>query len=508
MRRYGRWAAVGVVAVGVVAAGVANSRPPADPVVLTALKTSDTPRPEASVSLQWANPPELRVNRPAPYTLTATNTGSQPVQKVVVQVRVPAGVTAADTDPPAKAVGGVLLWELGTLDVAESRPLKMTLSSPTRGPLTAEAWVTFTGTAATTATVREPKLEAFIEVPESVEIGQPFAVKYRVKNAGDVLATGVNLETPRDRFPAFATGERGYQPAIQPGEEETRTAEHTATGGGVETFDLAVTASDGLNAKATAKVKVLAPKLEVGVTGPAEVGVGKAAEYRVTVTNAGDAPARGVELVTQLGAGLTRTDDTRYAGLFNDPAQWTDVPQGFDLKPGESKSFTMNGTASTPGVAAASVTATTKQGVKATAECRTVVKGVPGIRMEVIDTTDPLKVGDETTYEIKVTNTGTAADRNLTLVCDLPPGLTLVKATGPVPSLERLGVDFDRPGADKNVRTVTFDPVRDLGPKTEVVFQVTVKAEKSGTAKFKASITSDHLTTAVTKEESTTVYGD
>src|SRR5581483_9214105 len=39
----------------------------------------------------------------------------------------------------------------------------------------------------------------------------------------------------------------------------------------------------------------------------------------------------------------------------------------------------------------------------------------PGIHFEVVDSVDPVKVGGETVYEVKVRNTGTAADKNVGL---------------------------------------------------------------------------------------------
>ena len=47
------------------------------------------------------------------------------------------------------------------------------------------------------------------------------------------------------------------------------------------------------------------------------------------------------------------------------------------------------------------------------------------IRLEVVESVDPVRTGDETVYIVRVTNTGTAADRNLKLECELPPGLRL-----------------------------------------------------------------------------------
>ncbi|MBX9628765.1 MAG: DUF11 domain-containing protein [Gemmataceae bacterium] len=538
MGRIGRWAAVGVLGVGLAggaASGLAGHRPAGGPpdappveflpyVGRSTAPAAEPPKPAAAVALTWAHPAEVRVNRPAAYTLTVTNTGPEPVQRVVVQVRVPAGVTASDAEPAAQTVGGVLLWDLGTLAAGEAKPLAVSFASPARGPLTAEAWVTCTGTAATTVPVREPKLEAFIEAPATVEIGRPIPVKYGVRNTGDTrLDNVIDALSPTHPGPKLLRvsstytktppGGTGY--SVEPGEARTDEVNEPADRVGVVTFDYAVTAADGLKATATAKVKVLSPRLKVSVTGPAELGVGKAGTYTVTVTNTGDLAAEELDVRAEFPAGLTGgrpepTDPLVFVGPDTPEvrqAQYTE--QTSRLSPGATRRYVVDARAAAPGAHLGKVFVTGKQGLKAAAECRTVVTGVPGIRMEVVDSTDPLKVGDETTYEVKVLNTGTEADRNLKLVCDVPAGLEVVKAGGPVGHAVRLhGRIIDEP-ADPPVRdTVTFDPVRELGPKTEAVFKVTVRATAAGAAKFTARLTSDHLTTPVVKEESTTVYGD
>jgi uncharacterized repeat protein (TIGR01451 family) len=131
----------------------------------------------------------------------------------------------------------------------------------------------------------------------------------------------------------------------------------------------------------------------------------------------------------------------------------------------------------------------------------------PGIHFEVVDSVDPVKVGGETVYEVKVRNTGTAADQNLLLECRLPGGMTLVKVSGPADYLERVGIDFTGPGPHRTTSTVTFEPLPELQPGAEVVFRVKVKAGAAGVGVFRAMLTSDHLTTPVSKEEPTTVCG-
>jgi uncharacterized repeat protein (TIGR01451 family) len=141
------------------------------------------------------------------------------------------------------------------------------------------------------------------------------------------------------------------------------------------------------------------------------------------------------------------------------------------------------------------------------AKCVTVVPdGAPNLRLEVVESVDPVRTGDETVYIVRVTNTGTAAETNLVLVCRLP-GMMCAGVTAPAEYLERVGVDFNTPfGPIRNTSTVTFEPVRELAPGVEAVFRMRATAGRpTGTVTFKASLTTDRIKTPVTKEESTVV---
>jgi uncharacterized repeat protein (TIGR01451 family) len=119
--------------------------------------------------------------------------------------------------------------------------------------------------------------------------------------------------------------------------------------------------------------------------------------------------------------------------------------------------------------------------------------------MELIDTVDPIEKGEHTTYEIRVTNTGTMADENVIVTCPLPEQFRLIAATGPVGyAVQDLG----------RCTVVRFDPIRELHPRTDAIYKITVKALSAGDVRFKAQLTSRHLTTSVAKEESTRIYGD
>lgn len=335
--------------------------------------------PTMGVALEWSGPLTARINKPSEYTLTARNACGQPVQRVTVQVKVPAGVDVTAVMPNAKTVDGVYLWELGTLDVGEAVPLTLTMASSRRGDLGCEAWVTCTGTAAMTVAIKEPKLEVAVVSPKRVVIGSKYAVDYTITNAGDGVAESIQCSR-----------------------------------------------------------------------------------------ESGDSPAEPGMII-------------------------------HSLAPGETRTFSAEFRASTAGPQSHMLTAVTTDGLYASTSSQTMVEGVPALRMEVVDLMDPVEKGGETTYEIRVLNTGTAPDTNVTVSCPLPGQLKLEAASGPTSATAQ----------HLNALTlIRFDPIRELAPKTEAVFRIKVRTVGSGDVRFTAQMTSANLTTSVTKEESTRVYGD
>jgi hypothetical protein len=111
-----------------------------------------------------------------------------------------------------------------------------------------------------------------------------------------------------------------------------------------------------------------------------------------------------------------------------------------------------------------------------------------------VDLDDPLEVGAETEYEIRVLNQGTSPVSGVAIRAVLPAELELVKAE---PSSHRA-----------QGQEVVFDPVPKLAARADVLYKVRVKATKAGELRFKAYLTSDVLTRPVLEEESTRTYDD
>ena len=113
----------------------------------------------------------------------------------------------------------------------------------------------------------------------------------------------------------------------------------------------------------------------------------------------------------------------------------------------------------------------------------------------ITDDQDPIEVGSDTVYEIRVNNTGTRDDTNVRLEVRLPH-----------PAMKLIGAE-PRAGHDERGRIV-FAPIASLPAKGEVVYKVHVTGASADTHLIQATLSSDQSKRPVTKEESTTVYLD
>jgi uncharacterized repeat protein (TIGR01451 family) len=123
------------------------------------------------------------------------------------------------------------------------------------------------------------------------------------------------------------------------------------------------------------------------------------------------------------------------------------------------------------------------------------VEGVSAIFFELVDVSDPIEVGGETSYEIRVINQGSAAATNVRLVALLPAELKPLDASGPVQHTIEPG-------------RVLFEPLGQLAPKADTTYTVKVQGKAPGDLRVRVQVVTDQITSPITKEESTQVYTD
>jgi uncharacterized repeat protein (TIGR01451 family) len=461
-------------------------------------KFASTPsisKQEPSVALEWMGPSALRVGVPAEYALTIRNTCAISVQKVVVQVRVPTGVKLQSTEPKAEGTEGVLLWDLGTLTTKQEKVLKIKFLPPAKGDISCQAWVTFTGSSALKVQVREPKLMVKAQAPEKALVGEAANVVLTVSNPGDFpadqiklnVALGEGLESARGNKASFDLG------SLAGGESRQVTIPCVAKVAGKHKCEATVEGDDGLKANDTLNITVIQPSIDLEVTGPKLRYLDKKGTYTFKVTNPSEASATNVFVTEVIPAGFKFV--TADQGGQHDFATRTVKWFIGELGAGQSKEVKAELLATDTGDFTHKINVSGARGIKADKEHSTKVEGVSALLMEVVDTDDPIEVKTETTYEVRITNTGSKFETDVKLACTIPAQMKFKSASGPV---KHTIVGND----------IVFETIPKLAQRADATFKITVVGSVKGDARFKAMLTSGGLTQPVIKEESTRVYSE
>jgi len=121
------------------------------------------------------------------------------------------------------------------------------------------------------------------------------------------------------------------------------------------------------------------------------------------------------------------------------------------------------------------------------------IDGVPALTFEVVSLENPVELGKDATYEVRVINQGTCPCTNVRLVTTLSDGLSVTGVTGPVAN-------------HVSGTTITLEPIARLAVKADAVFRIKVKATQPGDQRCKVELACDQLKHPVVKEESTSFY--
>ncbi len=123
------------------------------------------------------------------------------------------------------------------------------------------------------------------------------------------------------------------------------------------------------------------------------------------------------------------------------------------------------------------------------------IEGLAAINFQLSDPKDPIEVGAESAYEIRVTNQGTKAASNVRLAA--------LRAAGHETAVGR------RPGALQDRRPAgAVRAPQATRTQGRYAFTIKVKAEEVGDLRVQVQMATDEIRDPISKEESTRVYGD
>lgn len=232
------------------------------------------------------------------------------------------------------------------------------------------------------------------------------------------------------------------------------------------------------------------PVLTLKCDAPEKIPADRPANVCLTVVNTGNAPEPFTKLTLHIPEGsevVSRTDQGVQSGST---LTW----EISNLSPNKGKQVCVVFKLAKPGTLSFTSTASGRVASPAPeSACQTEFIGIPAILLEVVDLEDPIEVGKEVTYDIKVTNQGTALGTNLRLVCSLPASQVFVSGSGATP-------------VRAEDRTVTMDALPTLDAKGVAAWRLVVKASLADDARFKVELRSDQFEKPINEDESTQQY--
>ncbi len=235
----------------------------------------------------------------------------------------------------------------------------------------------------------------------------------------------------------------------------------TAEKAGKVTNVLTGRADGNLQVQQQVDFEVIAPALSVTVQGPERRYLDRPATYEVSVENPGTAPAHDVQIVTKLPKGMrfVKANNMGEYDATTNAVYWSLA----ELPKGERGTVELVATPIEAGTQTLEVEGHAQQGLADKTQREIVVDGLAAIKVDVNTPGDPVEVGGETTYEIRVANQGTKAATNVQVTVELPAGLKLISAEGET----QHKMDQSR---------LVFEPLEQLAPKADTVYRIRASA--------------------------------
>jgi uncharacterized repeat protein (TIGR01451 family) len=329
-----------------------------------------------------------------------------------------------------------------------------------------------------------------VEGPKEVLVGDTASQVIKVSNPGTGVATNVKLEAV---IPAGLEHLRGERLAMEigslnPGETRTVRIALTSIGGGEQVLNVQVVADGGLREAETKTIDVIASSLNAKITGPSAPYVGRTAQYTVTIDNESDVASNNVRAVYKAPKGFKflRADN----GGRLDQAQRTVSWFIGSLEPGDSVKRSVFLTAVSTGDFTHSAAVTSELGASATAELATTIDATAKLVLLIVERDDPVKVGAETAFEVRVRNDGGKPATNVSLSIELPTGVKYQNHRGPSELLAQNGL-------------LLFKSIGKLDAGKTAVYRIFVQGTAAGNHRLRARVASDSIGEPLIVEELT-----
>ncbi len=450
-----------------------------------------------ALKIQKVAPSEVQVGQVADFQIILQNDSNNAINGIVVHDRVPDGAALIASEPTAERMSdGTLVWNIASLAANQSTTIQLKLRADRPGQFGSVAQVTFSALATATTRCTKPVLELQVDSQPQALIGDEVAFDITVRNTGDGPARNVYLQEAVPSGLEFPNGLSQIEydlGTLAPGDQKQVQLKLKAAKVGMVLNRIVALGDGDLQVSDEAELLIVAPDLQVTADGPSRKYVQREASYQFAVTNRGTAKATNVNLVAALPKGLQFVQANNY-GQYDAPSHsvyWS-MPDLAASLVGKVELVTLP---IQPGNQTIDFRVTADLNQQAATQVATDVEAVVEVACEIDDVEDPIEIGSQTIYNVRVVNEGNHPASQVRLVIDFPPGITPLQVGGGL----RSQVQGQR---------VVFEPISRLDASQETVVSITARGDSSGDHRVVASLATAGRESPISKEESTRVYSD
>lgn len=450
------------------------------------------------LSIQKIAPEEIQVGQPAVWTISVRNESKITAVGVQIHDVIPQGAHLVSTNPPANvSPDGEITWTVGNMPSGTMATVRMELTPMREGEIGSVASVTSRSETSAKSVATRPMLKVETFGDAVVLLGNKTELSIVVSNPGTGTARDVILsETVPAELQFEGGSELRYEVGdLKPGESKTVKLPLTAVRPGK--FQNRILAKSGFNlgTASSLEMEVTAPAIQMEIKGPSKRFLDKEGTFRLIATNTGTATAKNVEMQARIPNGWQFLS-ANHLGTYleeNQTVVWKLEELGpaataeaeLVLVPKEIGNFAMS----------YSAVADTCQTVNGTKNLS--VEGIAALMFQVVDSNDPVQIGEDTKYTVEVVNQGSKPAEDVQVTIDIPSGLQIVSSEETARSVSL------QSGAQ-----IVFQPISSLAPKATKVYRFTLRGVTSGDQRVVVKLSSREFQTPIIKEESTRVFAE
>ena len=449
-----------------------------------------------AITIETIAPESTPYGQPLNYEILVKNTGTFLVSHVMVDEEIGASGPVHQVRTCRRGQWRPSNVECRRLSAGEEKHIKVWLN-PGEGDLSAKPRVTYSAETSMNIHVTRPILAVSAVVPDNVQVGDDVAVQIHITNNGTGDASRIVLKAKLTDGLKHPEGDDIQallcdRNKLAPGASHDLTLHVQASGPGTQVCELAATTDGAPKAQSQVKFDIRQPKLNLVATGPAKCVVTGEPTFVLDVSNPGTSATEPVELAVSFPEGL-EFQSAADGGTY-DPATRTVNWNLGAAQAGTRRMVKVKAKSTVAGNMAIRAAAQAGPKLKARAEAVIQAEGVPALSFEVLALANPIEVGKESTYEIRLANAGTMPCTNVRVTAALTDGLAPAESSTGVP-------------CKVSGQTIVFEPIVKMPVKGDaIVIHVKAKGMTPGDHRFKVQLSCDQLKQPVFKEESTTVF--